>query len=102
MGEVVEQMIAAARPWKAARIATSLRGIQCPPSEAVRFTAPDRRMAEAVAGVRPASAATWRLAIEMLAQSHRARSRCPGCGHGDPDGVEGPPLPFGHEGPCNR
>ena len=92
--------IAESRTMKAERIAQTLIDHGVDASQAAHLSIPERRGYEALAGVRLGSALTWREAVDMLARS--ARTPCPFCGHGDPDGVVGPPQPFGHEGPCSR
>lgn len=94
--------VAQQRADKAARLATSLRSHGRTAGDVVRFTDADRRAAEAEAAIRRGSAATWRLATEMLAGSTRSDALCPTCGLGDPLGEIGPRKSFGHEGNCSR
>lgn len=90
------------RALKAAQLAVSLRTRDIALVTVARFTPADRRAAEKFAGVRKSSEATWRQAIDMLAGSAHTHARCPFCGHGDPEGIPGPPKPFGHAGPCSK
>lgn len=100
-----------AEPWyvpgqrklKAARIVDCLRLLGVTAADAVQFDQKDRRMAEAAAGVtNRGSDNTWRIVIEMLAGSSREEALCPTCGHGNPLGAIGPPMPYLHEGECRQ
>lgn len=89
------------RTLKAAKIADCLRLLGVTATQAIELEPKDRRMAERAAGVsNRGSEETWRRVIGMLAGS--AQVLCPYCGHGDPQGGLGPPLPYGHEEPCNQ
>jgi hypothetical protein len=101
---------AAAEPWwvesnrarKAAQIAAALQAMGVTAEAAADYDHRHRRAAEAAAGTRKGSNATWRVVIEMLAGSARGRALCPFCGLGDPEGEPGPPMTVGHQGPCRR
>jgi hypothetical protein len=90
------------RALKASQLATSLRDHGVTVDEAARFNSPQRRAAEVTAQVRKASEETWRQALDMLAGSTQQHALCPYCGHGDPEGTEGPPKRFGHLDPCSK
>lgn len=93
--------VAPQRVAKAEKIVRVLRdGLGMSADEAARLTPRQRHETEIVAGVRKGSQKTWTLVVEMLAGSHMPNAVCPTCGHGDPDGVPGPPKPYGHEGRC--
>jgi hypothetical protein len=96
----VEERIAEGRARKALAIVNTclLRGLDA--DAAAHLTDAQRREVEQQAGVRKGSEATWRQAIGMLAGSSQPEALCPFCGHGDPEGVPGPPKPFRHDGPC--
>lgn len=95
--------VAEARRRKAAQIAGVLVDMGATADDVAHFTDADKRMAEQAAHVRNrGSDATWRIVTEMIAESARGRALCPFCGHGDPEGVPGPPQPFGHAGPCSQ
>ena len=99
----VPAFVADRRAQKADQIARRMidRGITA--AQAARLTEDERREIEVAAGVkRPGSDRTWRVVVEMLAGSHMPGALCMTCGIGDPDGVPGPPKPYGHEGPCAR
>jgi len=60
---------------------------------------PGRRELEKAAGVPYGSPTTWRLVVSFMAGSVTAL--CPFCVRGgDPEGVPGEPLFYGHLGPC--
>lgn len=90
--------VASQRVYKAAEFAQKLKALGVTADDAARFTPDDRKMAEKATGIGRRSDATWLLTASMLAGS--AQVDCPFCGHGDPQGVPGPPLPYGHEEPC--
>lgn len=96
------QAIATARALKAAKIADALRAVGCDAATAARLDDRGRRAAEAAAGTRRASDDTWRVTVEMLADSARSRALCPYCGMGDPEAPVGPRKHEGHNGPCSR
>jgi hypothetical protein len=90
------------RALKASQLAASLRDHGITAADAARYDSPARRAAELVAKVRKASDDTWRIALDMLAGSTQQHALCPFCGHGDPEGTDGPRKPFGHESPCAK
>lgn len=100
-----------AEPWyvdgqrtiKAARIADCLNRLGVTAAHAVEFDQKDRRMAEKAAGItNRGSNETWLRVIKMLAGSAQPDALCPFCGHGNPLGGIGPPLPYNHSGECNQ
>lgn len=88
--------VAPKRVLKAAEFAAALRRLGVTADDAAHFTDQDRRAAEKGTGIGKRSDATWLLTASMLAGS--AQVDCPFCGHGNPLGIPGPPLPYGHEG----
>lgn len=91
------------RTLKAAQLAASLHRRGFTAADVARFTTPQRRDAEKGALLaRKASEDTWRQVLDMLAGSSHSRALCPFCGHGNPDGIDGPPQPFLHDGPCSK
>jgi len=99
----VPWFVAEKRARKADQIARHLAAGGVTAAQAVRFTEDQRREHEVAAGIKhKGSDTTWRSVIEMLAGSHAPEARCLTCGLGDPEGVDGPPQPFGHDGPCSR
>lgn len=90
--------VAEKRVYKAAQFADLLRRLGVTADDIAHFTDADRKMAEKATGLGRRSSATWMLTVSMLAGS--AQVDCPFCGHGDPQGVPGPPLPYGHDEPC--
>lgn len=90
--------VAPKRALKAAEFAGQLRRLGVTADDVAHFTADDRKMAEKATGIGRRSDETWLLTASMLAGS--AQVDCPFCGHGDPQGVPGPPLPYGHDEPC--
>lgn len=101
--EDLAQRIATARSLKAAKIARVLRAAGCDAATVVRLDDKARRLAETTAGLqRKASDDTWRVVVEMLAESARARALCTTCGIGDPQGIPGPRKTDGHSGPCSK
>ena len=99
----VPWFVAEKRAKKADQIARHLRAIGVEADAAIRYTDAQRREAELGAGVKhPGSDTTWRSVIQMLAGSHASAARCLTCGLGDPEGIDAPPQPFGHTGPCSK
>lgn len=95
--------VAEKRARKAGQIARALAARGVTADEAVRLTDDERREVEVAAGIKNrGSDRTWRSVVEMLAGSAMPGALCLTCGIGDPDGVEGPPKPWGHQGPCAR
>lgn len=90
--------VAQQRVYKAAQFAEQLRRLGITADDVARFTAADRKMAEKATGIGRRSDATWLMTASMLAGS--AQVECPFCGHGDPRGIPGPPLQYGHDGAC--
>lgn len=91
------------RTLKAAQLAASLHRRGFTATDVGRFDVPQRRAEEKAAELaRRASEETWRQALDMLAGSTHSHALCPFCGHGNPDGIEGPPQPFLHDGPCSK
>lgn len=90
--------VARQRVLKAAQFAELLHGLGVTADDVAHFTDLDRKMAEDATGIGRRSAETWLLTVRMLAGS--AQVDCPFCGHGDPQGAPGPPLPYGHRQPC--
>lgn len=88
--------VAPKRVLKAAGFAAALRQLGVTADDIAHFTEQDRKDAEKATGIGKRSDETWRLTASMLAGS--AQVDCPFCGHGNPNGVPGPPLPYGHEG----
>lgn len=99
----LEDRIAHDRALKATDIFLACERLRVNAAQAAHFTPQERHDIEVLAQVRrPASDATWRIVVEMLAKSARARALCVTCGLGDPQGEIGPRLTTGHEGPCRR
>lgn len=96
----LDMKITQMRTVKAERIVRSLQGDRFTPTDAARLSESARRAVERSAGVRIGSRETWQVAVDMLARS--ARVTCQFCGMGDPEGVVGPPQPYGHAGPCSK
>lgn len=101
----VPWFVAEKRAHKADRIARRLAVIGMDAPTAARLTEEQRREVEAAAGIdakHKGSDQTWRSVVDMLAGSHKPGALCLTCGHGDPEGIDGPPQPFGHDGPCSK
>lgn len=96
-----EVRAAESRRVKAGRLARSLRNREIGAALAAHYTVDARREAARIAGTRPPSDDTWRVVVEMLAASGRARSCCVTCGLGDPEGEPGAPKAAGHLGRCS-
>lgn len=101
------QRIAQARAIKAAKIVAVIEAGGENADLAAHLTTEQRHEVEKHAGTRTksghwASDETWRVVVEMLAASSRARALCPTCGLGNPAGPVGPRLPHGHQGECTR
>lgn len=90
--------VAPQRIYKAAEFARRLQALGVTADDVAHFVAADRKMAEKATGIGRRSDETWMLTANMLAGS--AQVDCPFCGHGDPQGAPGPPLPYGHDEPC--
>lgn len=90
------------RGFRADAIAAELRRAGYDVPRAARASVAERAAIFAAAGLTPGSGASYRMAVERLAGSVRARNLCTGCLAGDPAGVPGPPKPYGHAPPCTR
>lgn len=93
-------IIAKHRANKADRIARQCISEGLTAGQAAHLPDAERRAVETRAGTRAGSDQTWRSVVEMLAGSTMPGALCLTCGIGDPEGVPGPPKPFGHEGRC--
>lgn len=99
----VPAFVAEKRARKAALLAGHcvLMGIDA--DAAARLSDDERREVEVAGGVKhKGSDRTWRSVVEMLAGSTMPGALCLTCGLGDPEGVDGPPKPYGHQGPCAK
>lgn len=92
--------VAPQRVLKAAQFAEALRTLGVTADDVAHFNDQDRKDAEKATGIGKRSPETWLLTLSMLAGS--AQVDCPFCGHGDPLGGYGPPLPYRHDEPCNK
>jgi hypothetical protein len=90
------------RARKAERLVTALRISGKTVNDVVHLSLDERRAVEADAAIRKGSPKTWRLVADMMAGSTNPDALCPTCGIGDPEGVDGPPKPYGHRGACAR
>jgi uncharacterized lipoprotein NlpE involved in copper resistance len=97
------ERVQAGRHTKAAALARDLRRHGVTADQAIRFTRAQQLAAARRAKVNPPSAdKTWRTVVAMLAGSAAPEAACPTCNWGCPGAVQGPPKPFGHDGPCAR
>jgi hypothetical protein len=95
--------VADKRRRKADQIARAIEARGLDAADAVRMDDEQRREIEAAAGIKnKGSDRTWRAVVAMLAGSYAPGALCLTCGIGDPAGVDGPPKPRGHQGPCAK
>ncbi len=100
MGTTTEPgYVAEARTRKATDIAVLCHSWGWTADDVAHLDVPARHRVERVAGVGRRSDLTWLAVLNLLAGS--VRTRCPWCGHGDPEGDPGPAKDFGHPGPCS-
>jgi hypothetical protein len=95
------ERVDAGRRAKAAALARDLRLRGVTADVAIRYSRAQQLGAARDARVKPPSRdKTWPAVVAMLAGSHAPEAACPTCNWGCPGGVQGPPKPFGHDGPC--
>lgn len=92
--------VAGQRQRKAAVLFQACVALGYDAQRAVRLEPEHWRSVAKYAGVRKPSPATVRMVCGMLAGT--VVLLCETCGRGNPDGQVGPPLPWGHPGPCRR
>jgi hypothetical protein len=91
--------VAEQRERKALTLADACRSAGLDADAVAHLDSKGRREVERAAGTRPGSDTTWTLVVSLLAGS--AAAPCPWCVHGgDPAGTPGPPMEYGHSGPC--